>query len=167
MYEALTGSMADAGMEDDRVLAMIESHHREVAKPLSETMVQENFTTIHHKPNSNNECHLGRVVDSVRERIKTLEAEVGQLWNEWEAAEQEVQDILVSVTGGDNSGPMGQNDSTQNAQKSLALELDSFDEELLRIIEESHEAAKVSEKDFGKKINGVMNALLQQYLLGD
>ncbi|ROV99566.1 hypothetical protein VPNG_07700 [Cytospora leucostoma] len=167
LYESLKGAMADTAAENDRVLALVDSQHKKIAKPLSETRLRESSTDESGKATLRQEIHIGKQVKSFREHMRTLGAEVDHLWEAWEAAEREVQKILASLTRGGDDDPVGQADPVVKARKSLARDMQNFEEELENILRESHQEASVSEKEFSKKINGVMSALLQQYLLGD
>lgn len=160
--------MVECGIENDRTLAMIESHQKKTLKPLSETRLKEIVMDENDEvETSSYEIQIGKAVDTFHEQIQTLETELVQLWDTWDEAEREVQNMLASVTGDGDERSAGQADAMKDVHKSLAHELERFDGEFVGIIQESHEAAKMSERDFSKKINGVMNALLQQYLLGD
>ncbi|KAK7746318.1 hypothetical protein SLS53_002277 [Cytospora paraplurivora] len=167
LYETLKRSMADAAVENDRVLALVDSQHKKIAKPLSETRLQESSTDESGKATLRQEIHIGKQVESFREHMQTLGAEVDQMWEAWEAAEKEVQKILASLTRSSDDYSVGQADPVVKARKSLARDMQNFEEELENILREAHQEASVSEKAFSKKINGVMSALLQQYLLGD
>lgn len=161
------GIIVNSGEKNDRVTARLEAHHKTIAKPLSETKLMETSVDKDGNQTVLQKIRIGKQVASVRERIQTLEAEVGQLWDAWEAAEQEVQTVLASMTSNTGDRFVEQTDSVRGVQESLARGLDEYNEELESILKESHEEVRVSEKEFGRKIHGVMSALLQQYLLGD
>lgn len=130
---------------------------------LKETLIDNDGKT------TSRQVHVGKQVDSIYERIKVLEAEVGQLWDEWETAEHEVQIIHASMTGSGSGGDLfvDQSEPTNEVHDSLAREMGKYEEELENILERSHEEARASEREFSRKIIGVMSALLQQYLWGD
>lgn len=167
LYETLKGAMADTAVENDRALALVDTQHRKIVKPLSETRLRESSTDESGKATLRQEIHIGEQVESFREHMQTLGAEVDQLWGAWEAAEKEVQRVLASLATSGGDGPVGQAAQAVKARESLARDMQSFEEELENILRESHRKVSVSEKAFSKKINGVMFALLQQYLLGD
>ncbi|KUI74199.1 hypothetical protein VM1G_09798 [Cytospora mali] len=166
LYKSLMDIVATTSAENDRVIALAKSQNRNITKPLSSTKLQATTSDGHGKLVSR-QIHIGEQVDAVREQLRVLEAEIGRLWDAWEAAEQEVQNILASMTGGGDYGSMGQVGSTKIVQDALAREMEKYNEELERILEKSHEEVRMSEKEVSKKINGVMSALLQQYLLED
>ncbi|KUI52479.1 hypothetical protein VP1G_10333 [Cytospora mali] len=166
LYKSLMDIVATTSAENDRVIALAKSQNRNITKPLSSTKLQATTSDGHGKLVSQ-QIHIGEQVDAVREQIRALEAEIGPLWNAWEAAEQEVQVILASMTGSGDDGSMDQTASTKIVQDSLAREMEKYNEELGRILEKSHEEVRMSEKEVSKKINGIMSALLQQYLLED
>lgn len=158
--------MADTSMKNDRVLALARFQDKNIIKPLSEMNLKETLIDNDGKTTSR-QIHVGKQVDSIYDRIETLEAEVGQLWDAWEAAENQVQTILASMTGSGGDLSVDQSGPTTDVQESLAREMEKYEEELENVLKRSHEAARASEKEFSRKIIGVMSALLQQYLLGD
>lgn len=168
IYEALKGAVVDTSTKNNRVLARARFQNKNIIKPLAEMNLKETLIDNDGKTTSR-QVHVGEQVDSIYERIKVLEAEVGQLWDEWEAAEHEVQIIHASMTGSGSRGDLfvDQSEPTNEVHKSLAREMGKYEEELENILERSHEEARASEKEFSRKIIGVMSALLQQYLLGD
>ncbi|KAL1864870.1 hypothetical protein Daus18300_007437 [Diaporthe australafricana] len=164
VYKTLKGLMASTDTEDDRVLALVESNHKTMAKSLSEIPIRSR-----HQDETNPSCRtfpIGEEVASVNDHVEILETQVKQLWDAWEAADQEVQAKVAEMTATVDP-PMGQSGHIKDVQVSLAREMKVFDTEAESIIEESHEEARTCEKEFGKKIHGAMSALLQQYLLED
>jgi hypothetical protein len=158
--------VADTSTKNNRVLARAKFQNKNIIKPLSEMNLKETLIDNDGKTTSR-QVHVGKQVDSIYERIKVLEAEVGQLWDEWEAAEHEVQIIHASMTGRGGDLFVDQSEPTNEVQESLAREMGKYEEELENILERSHEEARASEKEFSRKIISIMSALLQQYLLGD
>lgn len=157
--------MADISMENDRVLAQAKFQNKNIVKPFSETKLMETLAAD-DGATTERQIHVGKQIQSIYSTIKALEAEVGQLWDDWEAAEHKVQTILASMTGGGDDHVVDHGESINNVQDSLVRELENYDEELEKILKESHEAVRLSEKEYTKKIVGVMSALLQQYLFG-
>lgn len=156
--------MADINTKNDRVLAQARSQNKFIIKPFSETKLKETLAAD-DGATTERQYHVGKQVQSIYSTIKALEAEVSQLWDDWEAAEHKVQTILASMTGGDDH-LVDHGESTRNVQDSLTREMEKYDEELEKILRESHEAVRLSEKEYTKTIVGVMSALLQQYLFG-
>lgn len=157
--------MADIRVKNDRVLAQVTFQNKNIIKPLSEMSLKETIvdsggtTTLR-------QVHVGNQLDCIYLDIKTLEADVGQLWVKWEAAERKVQNILTSMTGRGDDLVGDQGESVKNVQDSLDREMKNYEEDLETILKASHEAVRISEKEYTKAILGVMSALLQQYLLG-
>ncbi|ROW00829.1 hypothetical protein VMCG_06513 [Cytospora schulzeri] len=165
-YEALKVAVADTSVKNGRVLAQAKFQNKSIIKPLSEMSLKETLIDKDGKTTLR-QVHVGKEIESIYEKIQALEVEVGQLWDDWEAAEHQVQVILASIAGSGGSLSVDQALSINDVQDSLAREMEKYDEELERILMESHEAVRASEKEFTRKIIGVMDSLLQQYLLGD
>lgn len=170
--------------EDDRFLVLVESNQKKMLKSPSETVIAESSSDQAGNTTRREVC-IGEEVAAVSKLILTLETEVDQLWDAWEAADREVQARLTELDGGINI-PTGKNDCVKDVRQSLAQDMKAFDTEAEGIFEDSHEEARACEKvrfepngleslhanslclqEFGKKINGAMSALLQQYLLED
>ncbi|KAJ4419896.1 hypothetical protein N0V82_004719 [Gnomoniopsis sp. IMI 355080] len=158
LHKQLSDIIAETGAEDDRVLKLLEDSHRKTAKPPSETRISDVRT--------DGEIQVGERVVFVKDRIDTVEAEVASLWDQWESAQKEVDDIFAELDSIPDSKVV-QTGFLAGVQESLAGEMAKFGEELTGILEDAHEEARASEKSFSKKINGVMSTLLQQYLLED
>ncbi|KAJ4396716.1 hypothetical protein N0V93_000937 [Gnomoniopsis smithogilvyi] len=158
IHKELSSIIAETKTEDDRVLSLLEDNHRKTAKPPSDTRIGDVRT--------DGGILVGERVLFVKIRIDTVQNEVAHLWSQWECAQKGIDDIFAELTS-DRSSEGAQTGSVASVQESLASEMAKFGEELTGILEDAHEEARASEKGFSKKINAVMSALLQQYLLED
>lgn len=157
--------MAGISKENDRILAQAKFQNENIIKPLSEVNLKETLVDKDGKTTLR-QVHVGKQINLIYKRVEALELEVGQLWDDWEVAERKVQTILASMTGAGGDLLVDHGKSVNNVQSSLALDFEKYDEELEDILKASHEAVRVSEKEYTKTIFGVMSALLQQYLFG-
>ncbi|KAK2615250.1 hypothetical protein N8I77_002018 [Diaporthe amygdali] len=165
LHEALKGIMTDTDVEDDRVLALVESNHKRMAVSPSETTIAESSTDDDGNT-TRREFHIGQEVASLGDYLNILESQVKRLWDDWEAADREVQAKVAEMTGSTHL-LMSQSDCIKDVRESLAREMKAFDAEAEGTIEDSREEARMCEKEFGRKIHGAMSALLQQFLLED
>lgn len=137
LHKELSNIIAETDAEDDRILKLLEVNHRKIVKPPSETCIRDARTGA--------EIQAGERVMSVKDHINTTEAEVASLWDQWESARKEVDDIFAELTSASHMGG-GQNSSRAGVQESLAGEMAKFGEELTGILEDAHEEARASEK---------------------
>lgn len=135
--------MAGADTEDDRVLALVEYNHKTMAKSLSEIPIRSRDQNVDNP--SQREFPIGEEAVSIGDHIEILETQVKQLWDAWEAADQEVQAKVAEMTATVDP-PMGQSGYIKDVQVSLAREMKVFDSDAESIIEESHEEARTCEK---------------------
>lgn len=127
-------ALDETSAEDDRLLSLLDTSHQKVIKPLSETRM--------HNGLLGEEFQLGERVASFKENIDTVEAEIASLWDQWNVAQKEVDDIFAALAE-ERAGEAG---SIVSVRDSLAREMDKLEEELNRILEDAHEEARVSEK---------------------
>lgn len=129
--------IAETNAEDHRILQLLETNHRKIAKPPSDTRIGDART--------GGEIQIGERVALGKDRIDTAEAEVASLWDQWESAQKKVDAIFAEFAGA--PGVKGvQTGSMTDVQQSLAGEMAKFGEELTGILEGAHEEARVSEK---------------------
>lgn len=137
LHEQLSNIIAETDAEDARVLKLLEDNHRKTAKPPSDTRIGDVRT--------NGEIQVGERVVFVKDRIDTVEAEVASLWDQWESAQKEIDNIFaelarIPVSRGVQTGFLAA------VQESMAGEMAKFGEELTAILEDAHEEARASEK---------------------
>lgn len=144
MYEALKGIMADTESEDDRCVALVESNHKKMTKPPSETVIAVSSSDKDGNVTRREVC-FGDEAATVSGLILSLETEVNQLWDAWEAADREVQARLAELHGGIDHNA-GKNDCGKDVRQSLAEDMKAFDAEAESIFEDSHEEARACEK---------------------
>lgn len=136
--------MAATRAEDESLLAVIESSHGKVTKPLAETVVRADYTDAKTRQVLTREIYVGEGVASFCSRIDTLESEVDRLWGQWEAAQGEVDAIFMEVTSDNTPGGCG--DVVAAARASLAEDMGAFGAELENILGEAMRSVKDSEK---------------------
>lgn len=137
-HKELSNIIAKAMAEDDRIVNLLHTSEKKTVKLPAETRITDERT--------GDEIQLGKRVASGKERVDKLEAEVAVLWQQWEDAQKEVDDIkaeLMSSLGGDKGGNMR---SADGVQESLAAEMAKFEAELTVILEDAHEDARASER---------------------
>lgn len=130
--------------EDDRFLVLVESNQKKMIKSPSETVIAESSSDQAGNTTRREVC-IGEEVAAVGKLVLTLEMEVNQLWDAWEAADREVQARLAELDGGVNV-PAGQNDCVKDVRQSLAQDMKAFDSEAEGVFEDSHEEARACEK---------------------
>lgn len=141
MRTSLQKTLIETVSKDDRVLALIDTNHKKIAKPLSETRINNKLV--------GEEIHVGEHVASFKESIDTVEAEVASLWDQWEIAQNQVDSIFVELASAqDGVSDGGQTCAVAAVKESLAKEMDKLEDELSAILEEAHEEARASEKVF-------------------
>lgn len=134
----LEQTFANATAEDDRLFDFLDASHKKTAKPLSETRINDHCVGA--------QIHIGERVVAFNELIDTLEAEITSLWDQWESAQKEVNNIFAELTHERIGAERDQPDSMLAVRESLAREVYNFEEELGVILKEAHEEARVSEK---------------------
>lgn len=137
LHKELSNIIAETDAEDERILKLLEDNHRKIIKPLSDTCIRD--------ARSGGEIQVGERVMSVKDRIDTVEAEVSSLWDQWENAQKEVDDIFAELASARRTEGV-QTSSVAGVQESLASEMAKFGEELTGILEDAHEEARASEK---------------------
>ncbi|KAG8168463.1 hypothetical protein KVR01_001212 [Diaporthe batatas] len=165
LYQALSNIMADASTVHDQFIALVESNQRKIIKSPSETFVGKTYSDDVGNETRREVC-IGDEVSGVNDLVLNLETEVNQLWDAWEAADHHVQTKISEVSGGTYLSAR-KSDCVKGVWKSMADDMEVLGAEAEGIIEDSHEEIRACEKEFGKKIYGVMSAFLQQYLLED
>lgn len=165
LYEALSSIVAGTSRENDQFIAVVESNQRKINKSPSETLVGKTYGNEEENETRREVC-IGEEVSAISDLILTLETEVNQLWEAWEAADRHVQTKLAQANvGTDLSAP--KDDCVKDVWKSMAEDMEVLGAEAEGIIQDSHDEVRACEKEFGRKIYGAMSALLQQYLLED
>lgn len=137
LHKELSIIIAETDAEDQRILKLLEDNHRKIIKPPSDTCIRDARTE--------GEIQLGERVIAVKDRIDTVEAEVASLWDQWENAQRDVDDIFAELASAQRIEG-SQISSVTGVQESLADELAKFGEELTGILEDAHEEARASEK---------------------
>lgn len=137
LHKELSKIIAEIDAEDERVLKLLEDNHRKIIKPLSDTCIRDARTE--------GEVQVGERVMAVKDRIDTVEAEVASLWDQWENAQKEVDDIFAELSSG-SLIEGARFSSVTGVQASLAGEMAKFGDELTGILEDAHEEARASEK---------------------
>ncbi|KAF3760773.1 hypothetical protein M406DRAFT_73234 [Cryphonectria parasitica EP155] len=145
--------------EDERVLALLDNNHKKITKQLSDTRIND--------PEAGHVVRVGDRIASFVKYIDTVEVELTSLWAQREVAQKEVDDIFAELANTQDAAECEQASAVMAVKKSFANEIDKVSNELSSILDNAHEEARVSEKNFSKKIKGVMSGLLQQYLLED
>lgn len=137
-HKELANTIAEATTEDNRIVNLLHTSEKKTVKLPAETRITDERT--------GEEIQIGKRVVVGKERVDILEAEVASLWEQWEAAQKEVDDVkaeLMSSLGSDKGGGMR---SVDGMQGSLAAEMAKFEAELTAILEDVHEDARASEK---------------------
>jgi hypothetical protein len=144
LYRALSSVVADTSSKNDNFLAAVESNQKRINKVPSGTIISE--SSQDEKGNeTRREVRIGDEVAAVSRLISTLETEVNQLWDAWEAAERDVQTRLAEMNGGtDLSGRS--DDCVKDVWRSMAKDMEALSAEADGIIEDSHEQARACEK---------------------
>lgn len=137
LHKELSNIIAETDAEDQRILKLLEDNHRKIIKPPSDTCIRDARTE--------GEIQLGERVIAVKDRIDTVEAEVASLWDQWENAQRDVDDIFAELASAQRIEG-SQISSVTGVQESLADGLAKFGEELTGILEDAHEEARASEK---------------------
>lgn len=138
VHEALDQILTDTAAENDSILASIDSDAKKIAKPLSEMMISDD--------ESGGTTRVGESVATFKADVDFLEAEVGSLWDQWQAAEKDVHDMFAELAGkeGDESG--GRAGLVTTVKESLAREICNFEEDLDGVLEDAHEKLRTMEK---------------------
>lgn len=124
--------------EDDRFFDLLDTSHKKIAKPLSETRI--------HDHSLDTQIHIGERVVGFSELVDTLEAEIASLWDQWKAAQNDVDRIFSELASEQTGIEGGQSESMVAVRESLAHEMRNFEEELGCILKEAHEEVRASEK---------------------
>ncbi|PSR97034.1 hypothetical protein BD289DRAFT_125262 [Coniella lustricola] len=154
----LQKELVQATARNEQFLNSVSTNHKRFAKPLSATFVGDEQGV---------EIQIGEHVASFKNRLHTAEAELAALWSQWEASQKEVDKIVMEEYHGQGDTSNDETEASKALNTSLAAEMETLSSELEDILHRAHEDARVSEKNYSKKIHGIMSALLQRYLLED
>lgn len=137
-HKELAKTMIESSSENDRIVHLLHTTEKKIIKVPAETRITDERT--------GEEIQVGQRVSVGKDRVSTIEAEVASLWEQWEAAQKEVNDIKAELSSaiGDNNGARSR--STDIVQESLAAEMAKFEVELTATLEHVHEDARTSEK---------------------
>lgn len=136
--------MTDTSSENDHFLAAVESNQKKINKLPSGTIISESSEDKEGNETRREVC-IGEEVAAVSDLMLTLETEVNQLWDAWEAADRDVQTGLAEMNGGADLSTR-RNDCVKDVWKSMAEDMEAFGAEVGGIIEDSHEEARACEK---------------------
>lgn len=176
LHTALMESLTATAAEDARVLALLKASHAKTTTPLSSTRMS--------RGRGAEPSEVGESVKAFKLRIDVLEEEIAALWEEWEAANQEVKQIYAELLSGGTNGGVA-----EIVQESLTQELTVLEGQMEDFVNDVWEEARTSEKvwfllirvcvlfrsrfanitvylkEFSKTINSIMSSLLQQFML--
>lgn len=144
LYQSLCSVMADTNSEDDHFLAFVESNQKKINKLPSEMTVAQSSSDEEGNAIRREVC-ISEEVAAVSDLILTLETEVNQLWDAWEAADRHVQTGLAEMIGGTDLSARS-NHCVKDVWRSMARDMEAFGAEADGLIEESHEEARACEK---------------------
>lgn len=137
LHKELANIITETDAEDDRILKLLETNHKKIAKLPSDTRIDDARTE--------GEIQVGERVAFVKDRIDTVEAEVASLWDQWESTQKEVDGIFEELAD-IHADKSDETESLATVQESLAGEMAKFGEELTGLLENAHEEARASEK---------------------
>lgn len=131
--EELEHAFANVLAEDDRQCELLYASHKRIAKTLSETRITD------HKLGT--QIHIGDNVLAFNELVDTIDGDIVSLWNQWQKAQDEIDNICMELTCLEKAQP-----KDKLRSESLNLDLGKFEEELDKVLRDAHDKVRRSEK---------------------